>query len=93
MPAFQHLLGGYAKPVENDRELVHQRDVEIALGIFDDFCRLRDFERGSPVDPRLDDPGVDRSDALPGRFVLTGADFDDRLQPVLLVAGLIRSGE
>src|SRR6267378_8699281 len=37
---FQYLDGVEAKPVENDRQLVHERDVEVALRVLDDLRRF-----------------------------------------------------
>ena len=77
-----------AEPVKNNRQLVHQRDVEVALGVLDDLCRLGDLERGRPVDPGLDNASINAGYPLQGLLVLAGNNLDDRLQPVLLVAGV-----
>ena len=42
--------------VEDDGELVHQRDVEVALRVLDDLGGLRDLDRGRVMGPGLDDP-------------------------------------
>ena len=40
----QHFLGVYADALKDHRELVDQRDVDIALGILDDLGRLGDLD-------------------------------------------------
>jgi hypothetical protein len=40
----QHVAGIDAETPEQGRKLVHESDVKITLGVFDDFCRLRHFD-------------------------------------------------
>src|SRR5262249_42940938 len=51
----QYLAGVEAEFVEDDGELVHQRNVEIALRILDDLCGLRHLDRGGLVCAGRDD--------------------------------------
>ena len=44
----EHVRGSDAEPVEDQRELVHQRDVEVALGVLDDLGGLGDLDRRAP---------------------------------------------
>ena len=84
----QHVAGRDFKPIENDRQLVHQRDVEIALGVFDDLRRFGDFDRGRPMDAGRGRSPIHRGDPLQRFLVLSGDDFGDRLQPMLAIAGI-----
>src|SRR5690606_26413852 len=69
-------------------ELVHQRDIDVALRVLDDFRRLGDLDARRPVRARGDDAAVQRIDEL-GRFRRrAGRDLADRRKPVLLVAGI-----
>ena len=76
-----------AEPIEDRRELVHQRDVEVALGVLDDLGGFGDLDRRRAVDAGLDDRAVDVGDALercarPGRTTT----FMIVVERVLLVA-------
>lgn len=44
-----------AKLPENDRELVHQRNVEVALGVLDHLCGLGYRNAAGPMRSGLDD--------------------------------------
>src|SRR3546814_20283434 len=37
---FQYRLGIYANFVENKRQVIDQRDIDVPLRVFDDFCRF-----------------------------------------------------
>ena len=60
----EHVRGRDAEPVENHRQLVHQRDVEIALRVLDDLRGLGDLDAGRAMDAGCDDRPIDRGDAL-----------------------------
>ena len=77
-----------AHAIEDQRELVHQRDVEIALRVLDDLRGLGDFDRRRAVHARGDDRAVDTRDAFERLFVLSGDHLHDLLERVLLVAGV-----
>ncbi len=84
----QHLAGRNAEPVEDDRQFVHQRDVEVALRILDNLRGFGDFDRRGAMQAGLDDPAIDRGDPLQRLLVLAGDDLDDGFEPVPLVAGI-----
>ena len=52
---FKHLGGINAHLVKNDGQLVHQRNIQIALGILDHLCSLGCLDAGGPVNPRHND--------------------------------------
>ena len=81
----QHLAGRDAEPLEDHRQFVHQRDVDVALGVLDDLGGLRDPDRTRAVDAGIDDRTIGGRDPLEGWLVLAGDDLDDRLEPVLAV--------
>ena len=55
---FEDVVRADAHAIEDQRELVHQRDVEIALRVLDDLCRFGDLDGGCPVDAGPDDGAV-----------------------------------
>ena len=85
---FQNVGGVDTETLENRREFVDEGDVEIALGVLDHFGGLGDFDRGGAVDPRRNHRSIDRGDDIERRGVLAGNDLPDRLEPMLLVAGI-----
>jgi hypothetical protein len=84
----EHVLGADAHAVEDQRQLVHQRDVEIALGVLDDLGRLGDLDRRRAVDAGGDHRGVGPGDALERLRRVARDHLDDALEGVLLVAGV-----
>ena len=82
----EHIRGVDAKGMEDRRKLVHERNVEVALGVFDDLRGLRDFDGGRSVDARLDHGPIDRRDEVEAARILPGHDLEDRLEPVVFVA-------
>ena len=54
------------QPVENDREFVHQRDIQVALGILDHLGRLGYPDAAGRVRAGLDDTGIQRIDECRG---------------------------
>ena len=77
-----------AHAVEDDRELVHQGDVQIALGVLDHLGGFGDLDARGAVDARVDDGAVGGGDALERRGVLARHDLHDALERVLGVAGV-----
>ena len=47
----EHVGRADAHAVEDDRQLVHQGDVEVALGVLDDLGRLGDLDAGARCTP------------------------------------------
>ena len=76
------------KPIENNRKLVHQRNVEITLGIFDDLRRFGDLDRWRPMNTGADNAAIHRGDPLQCIVVLSRDDFRDRLETMFAVAGI-----
>ena len=77
-----------AHAIEHQRELVHERDVEVALRVLDDLRGLRDLDRRRAMNARIDDCAVRIRNALQGLRVLTGDDLRDALERVFFVAGV-----
>ena len=82
----EHVGGADAHAIEDDRQLVHQRDVEIALRVLDDLRGLGDLDRRRAVHAGVDDGAVGVGDAVERRRVLARDDLHDALERVLLVA-------
>ena len=82
---FQHVVGIDLQLVEDQRQLVHQRDVDIALDVLDHFRRLRHPDGGRFINTRRDHALVYMNDhvkrgAVPGRHDLY--DIGKRVLPV-----------
>nr|GEU28556.1 hypothetical protein [Tanacetum cinerariifolium] len=84
----QHFQRIDVEPVEDDGQFIHQRDVEVALGVFDDLGRLRHLDAGGPVHARFDHLLVQRGHPRQGRSVVAGDHLADRRQRMFLVAGI-----
>jgi hypothetical protein len=74
--------------VEQDGEFVHQRDVEVALGVLDDLGRLGDADALGLVGAGGDDLAVERVDGLGDLRGGAGGDLLDGGDAVRLVAGV-----
>ena len=81
----EDVRGGDPDPVKNKRQLVHEGDVEVPLGVLDHLGRLGDPDALRPMDARLDDLLVGRGDSLQGRRAVAGDDLHDTLEGVLAV--------
>ena len=84
--ARKHLGRRNSEPIEDNRQLVHERDVEIALRVLDHFRCFGDFDRGSAMNAGRNDGRVNRGDALERRVVLTCHDLGDRVEAMHVVA-------
>ncbi len=84
----QHLAGVDAEAVKQHGQLVHQGDVEVALGVLDDLGCLRDADARCAVHACLNHRLVQGGDTLQGRGVLCGYHLDDGLQAVFAVGGV-----
>ena len=82
----EHLDRVDADLVEDQRELVHQRDVEVALRVLDDLGGLGDLDAARPVHAGGDDAAVERGDALERLRRVARDDLRDPRQRVLAVA-------
>ncbi len=82
----EHLLRVDAEPVEDHRELVDERDVDVALRVLDHLGGFGDADRGRRVRAGRDDRPVQLVDERGGLGRRAGSDLADRRQPVLAVA-------
>jgi hypothetical protein len=82
----EHVAGVYAHALEDERELVHQGDVEVALGVLDHLGRLRDLDGGGAMDAGGDHALVDPRDDVEDLRVLAGHHLGDLGEGVFLVA-------
>ena len=85
---FKDFEGVYSQALKNDGQLVHEGNVDVPLGIFNDLGRFRHFNGGGFIDSRLDDLSIDSLEELHCVPVGAGDDFNDALQGVDLVAGV-----
>ncbi len=74
--------------MEDNRKLIHERDVDIPLGILDDLRGFRDLDRLRPVHACLYDQLVNLRDRIQRFCVHAGNNLRDRLEAVHLVAGV-----
>ena len=86
--ASQHLLGVDAEAMEDQRQLVDESNVHVALRVLDDLRRFGDANARSLVRAGLDDRGVQRIDEVGHLRRRAGGDLLDRREPMLLVAGI-----
>jgi hypothetical protein len=84
----QHLLGVDAEAVEDQRQLVDQRDVHVALGVLDDLGGLRHADARGLVRAGGDDLPVQRIDPLGDLGGGAAGDLLDGGDAVFLVAGV-----
>ena len=85
---FQHFGGVDAEPVEDQRELVDQRDVDVALGVLDHLGGLGHLEARGLVRAGGDDAAVQRIDEVGGLGRRAGGHLGDVGQAALAVAGI-----
>ena len=83
---FEYRLCVHTHFVEYYRQLVHERDVDVALAVFDDLSGLGYLYAFGPVYTRFDDQLVDLRDTVESFLVHAGYYLGDRLEPVDLVA-------
>ncbi len=74
--------------VEDDGELVHEGDVDVALGVLDDLSSLRHFNAAGAMDTGLDDNAIDARDGVQRLLVAARDDLLDRGEAVDLVTGV-----
>ena len=84
----QHLAGVDAHAVEDDRELVHQRDVQVTLRVLDHLGGLGDADAARAVHAGERDLRIELRDALEGFRTVARDDLRNGAQPVGLVAGV-----
>ena len=84
----QHLVCVDAELAEDQRQLVHERDVEIALGVLDDLCGLGDADAGGLVRAGGDDAGIKRVDGICGGGSRSAGHLQDGGEAMRLIAGI-----
>src|SRR6185503_8947686 len=84
----QHFLGIDVEPLEDHRQLVDQRDIDVALRVLDDLGSLGHLQARRLVRAGRDDRAVERVDVVGGLRRRARCDLLDRRQPVFLVAGI-----
>ena len=84
----QHVAGVDAELLEDRGQLVHERDVEIALRVLDHLGGLGDLDRRRAMDAGLDHRAVDVGDDVERARILRRHHLDDGLEAVRLVAGI-----
>ena len=82
----KHIARIDSKFLKNGREFIHEGDVEIALGVFDDLCGFGDFDRGRAMDAGGDNRPIHVGYDVEGARVLPRYDFLDSLEAMRLVA-------
>ena len=85
---FKNCFRGYVHAVENHLEFIHESDIYVALGVFNNFGSLGDLDALCPVDPGFDSRAVDFSNHIKGFRSIAGNDFRDTGKGVHLVAGI-----
>ena len=56
---FKYILGAHTHSIKNDRQFVHQGNVDISLGVFQNLCGLSHFNGGGLVQACMDDSAID----------------------------------
>lgn len=90
---FQHIQRINAEPVKDDGQLIHQRDVQVALRVLDDLGGFRNLDAGGTVDARAHDRPVQLRQQIQRRASLPETIFLMVSSVCTLSPGLIRSGE
>ena len=84
----QHIPGVYVHPLEDERELVHQCDIEVALGVLDYLGCLCHLDARGTMDTGFHDGFVDLGDDFQGRIVLPGNHLGNVSKAVLPITGV-----
>ena len=82
----KHGLGVNPHFIKNNRQLIHEGDIDIALAVLNDFCRLRDLNRRRAVHACLHHQLIHMGDLLERLLVHAGHNLCDGLQAVHLIA-------
>ncbi len=89
----QHFQRVYAQFVEQFGQVVHQRDIQVALGVFDHLGRFGHLQRAGPVRTRGDDGAVQPVHKIGHLGGGAGSHLEDAGDPVLLVTGVDAFGD
>src|SRR4051794_28565795 len=83
---FEYVVRVDIKPMENGRQLVHKRDIEVALGILDDFGGFGGPDVWRAVNPGRYDRAVHIGDHAERFIIRPGDNLRDRFERMRLVA-------
>ena len=81
----QYLVSSEPDTIANQSELVHERDVQIALHVLQRLGCLGNTNRGCPIHAGIDHGFVHASDSLKRLLVLSSDDLDNRLEGVCAI--------
>ncbi len=84
----EHIAGIEAEAAVDQRQFVHQRDVDVALGVFDDLGGFRDLDRRRAVNAGGNHRAIGLGDDVERPGVRTGDDLHDGLEAMEMVAGI-----
>ena len=76
----------YLETVTDERELVHERDVQVSLCVLEHLGHFRDLDRGRDVNAGRDNGTVKSREGCSGFGIAPGNDFRDPRKAVLPVA-------
>src|SRR5262249_28560865 len=82
----KHIAGIDAELMKDGAEFIQERDIEIALRIFDNLGSLRDLDRRSAMDARFNNRTINIRDNVESSRVLRGHDLSNVFKPVRRVA-------
>jgi hypothetical protein len=74
--------------VEDNRDFVHERDVDVALRVLEDLGRFGDLDRRGATDAGGDDAAVEGRELVGRRARIAGDDLFHAAQVVHRVAGV-----
>ena len=81
----QHFMGINLQPREDHRKLIHQRDIQITLGILDNLCRLSHLDRTGLMGAGGNNTGIKRIHFIGNLRSRTGGDFHNAGYPVFFI--------
>jgi len=74
------------QPIENHCELIDQSDIEVSLGVFNDFCGFGDFNAAGFVSADYHNLAIELIDIFSDFGGGTRSDFNDVMNATLFVA-------
>lgn len=83
---FEHIERVDSQLVEDQRQFVHQRDIDVALNVLDHLCRFGHAHRRGAPGASGNDAGVQRIDRISGLRRRAGSDLADVAQTPLAIA-------
>ncbi len=84
----QHIVGVDAEPVENKGQFVHEGNIQVALGVFDNLCGLGHLDARRPVNSGSHHRFVNQRHGLKGLRILSRHHLFDLREGMLPVAGV-----